>query len=149
MRTLGHIATSFTVGTILYNYSRSYAAFLGFLITSVFIDLDHYIDYAREYGLSFNLKRVYGICLSPMCFKKLTLILHSYELMILVWLVVATFNLNIIWRYAAMGLIFHIFIDQITNPVLPSTYFFWFRMINNFETAKFLEKGVDYDNWNR
>jgi hypothetical protein len=149
MKVLGHVAISITTGTILYNYSCSFAAFLGFLITSIFIDIDHYIDYIRERGLSFNLKKIYDMCLSPVYFKKLTLILHSYELMILAWLVIIIFNLNTVWKYVAAGLTLHIFIDQITNPILPFAYFLWFRILNNFETNKLLEKGVNHAYWNR
>jgi uncharacterized membrane protein YqjE len=149
MKVLGHIAITITTGSVLYNYSHSLSAFLCFLIAGIFIDLDHYIDYVREHGLSLNLKSIYNTCMSPIYFKKITLILHSYELMILVWVIIIIFNLNVLWRYVAMGLTLHVLIDQITNPILPSAYFLWFRIVKNFETAKILEKGVDHANWNR
>jgi len=146
MRILGHTAVNLTIGAILYNYRPSIAGFLWFLIAGIFIDLDHYIDYVRERGISFDFKKVHDFIKDGYKhFEKLTLLLHSYELLILLWILIAIFNLNIIWRYAAMGLTVHIFTDQIANPIVPLGYFLWFRIANNFEAKKlFTKRGVDY-----
>lgn len=151
MRVLGHTAVTLTIGSILYNYTHSFAGLLWFLIGGVFVDLDHYIDYIREHGVSLDLKKVQNIYkYEYMNFKKITLIFHSYELLLLLWLAIFIFNLNIIWTYAAIGLALHLFIDQITNPILPLAYFLWFRILNNFETKKiFIDTEVDYAHWYR
>lgn len=137
MRPLGHALISLMAGGALYNYSRSLAGLLWFLIPSIFIDIDHYIDYIRERGVVFDLRKVYrGFKYGHMEFKKIMIILHSYELLIVLWLVVFLFDLNIMWKYAAAGLTLHLFIDQLSNPSLSFAYFLWFRAMNKFETKK-------------
>jgi len=134
---LGHALISLTAGGVLYTYSRSLAGVAWFLIASIFIDIDHYIDYVRERGSTLDLGKVYR-CLKygHMKFKKMMIILHSYELLIALWLVVFLFDPNIMWKYAAAGLTLHLFIDQLSNPSLSFAYFFWFRAVNKFETKK-------------
>jgi len=146
MIVLGHAFISVTVGGILYSYSHSIAGFLWFSIAGIFIDIDHYIDYIREHGITFNLKEVYNYCKDNYTgFKKLTLIFHSYELSILLWSAILLFNLDIVWRYIAVSFTLHILLDQMINPVLPLTYFLLFRIANNFETKKlFVDRRKDY-----
>ncbi|MFC1666402.1 hypothetical protein ACFL0P_00830 [Candidatus Omnitrophota bacterium] len=139
MIVLGHVAISLTGASIIYSYTHSLAGFLGFLITGIFVDLDHYIDYIRERGLSFNLIKICSTFRREyMSFKRLTVFLHSYELLALLWTAIFIFNLNIVWKSAAISFTLHLFIDQISNPVAPLAYFLWFRIMNNFETKKFL-----------
>jgi len=150
MKILGHATITITIGSILYNYSHSFYGFLWLLITGIFLDLDHYIDYTREHGVSFNLKKVHDTCLNHVYFKKMFLILHSYELVILFWLLILIFDMNIIWKYAAIGLTLHLLTDQMTNPVVAPAYFLCFRMVKNFETNRlFLDKGVKHAYWHR
>lgn len=145
MRVLGHTAISVIIGGISYNHTRSLSGFLWVLTAGILIDMDHYIDYIRNRGFSFNIKKVHNTCrYGYLNFKKITLILHSYELLILLWVSIFIFGLNSIWKYAAIGFTAHLFLDQIFNPVRPFGYFLAFRIANNFETKKlFLEKEGD------
>lgn len=151
MKPLGHTVVTLSVGTILYNYSHSLAGFLWFLIVGIFMDLDHYIDYIRERGVSFDFKKVCATFTDPyshgyLDFRKLTLILHSYELPMLLWLIIFVFDLNIVWKYIAISFTLHLFLDLINNPILPLGYFLWFRAMNNFKAKKIfkLERRFDY-----
>lgn len=137
MKIMGHAVTSLIAGGILYKFTYSFAAFLWVLILGIFVDLDHYIDYVRENGVSFNPKKIYSTCkYGHIYFKKLTLVLHSYELIIILWIAIFVLDLNIVWKCAAISFSLHLFIDQIANPVMPLTYFFLFRIANHFETKK-------------
>lgn len=137
MKITGHTIASLIAGGILYKLTHSFAAFLWVLIIGIFIDLDHYIDYVIEDGVGFNPKKIYSAFKQgPDYFKKLTLILHSYELMIILWIAIFILDLNIVWKCAAISFSLHLFIDQIANPVMPLTYFFLFRIANHFETKK-------------
>ena len=133
----GHILISVTAGGLLYYVTRSIPALSWFLITGVLIDIDHYIDYARENGLSFDLKKVYVSCkYGHVNFKNLTIILHSYELAAVLWLVIFLFGLGVTWKSAAAGLTLHLVLDAAVNPLVPAAYFLWFRIANDFETKK-------------
>ncbi len=152
MRVLGHTAASLTMGTILYNYAHSLSGFLCFLMAGILMDADHYLDYAREHGISLNLKKVYNTCKTPTSFKRLTLILHSYEFVIILWALIFAFDLNIIWNYIAVGLTLHLLIDQVTNPVRSFSYFFLFRALNNFQVEKVFiakKREVEHAYWDR
>ena len=147
MKPLGHAAITLTIGAILYNYSRSLEAFFALLVTGVFIDLDHYLDYVRERGIDFNFARVYKTCTSYRHFKKMALFMHSYESVLLFWSLILIFDLNVIWKYAALGWTLHLVIDQITNSVFPFGYFFCFRVAKKFKACKiFIDEEVHYAN---
>lgn len=152
MNVLGHTIISLTVGTFLYNQSHSFMGFSWFLIAGILVDFDHYIDFVREFGVSFNLKRVYNTCRYGYAnFKKMVLFLHSYEIMILLWVSVYVFSLGIVWRYIALSYTIHLILDQIFNNVKPFSYFFLYRMMNNFDVKKvfLVEKGGEYANRHR
>ncbi|MFH1854215.1 MAG: hypothetical protein ABH815_02775 [Candidatus Omnitrophota bacterium] len=144
MKVVDHTAISIVTGGLLYYWTRSLHGLFWFLAAGIFIDLDHYLDYAREYGFSFNFRKVYHTCkYGHTYFKNLTLILHSYELVAILWLAIFLFDLNISWKAAAIGLTLHIIMDQAANPLKPLAYFLWFRIANNFETEKmYKKKGV-------
>lgn len=120
-------------------------------MAGILMDADHYLDYVREHGVSFNLKKVYNTCKNPASFKRLFLILHSYEFVIILWSLIFAFKLNVIWNYIAIGFTLHLLIDQVTNPVRSLSYFFLFRALNGFQTEKvFITKGeVEHAYWDR
>ena len=60
MKTMGHVVTSLIAGSILYKLTHSFTGFLWALAIGIFVDLDHYIDYVREIGVSFNIKKIYS-----------------------------------------------------------------------------------------
>ncbi|MFC1624694.1 hypothetical protein ACFL28_05255 [Candidatus Omnitrophota bacterium] len=142
MRPLGHTVISLAAGSILYNYGHSARIGLAsFLIASIFLDLDHYIDYVREHGVSLDFKKIcnaFRNCCNE--FKRVTIFLHSYEVLILFWLCIFMFDLGVIWKYCAIGFTLHLLIDQIVNPMVPLAYFLSFRIATNFETEKIFTK---------
>ena len=145
MKPIGHAIISLGVGSIFYYFSRSITGLSWILAAGVLIDADHYLDYIRERGISFNLKKVYtGMKYAYMDFKKLTLLLHSYELAALLWLCVYMFNLGHVWKFSAIAFTLHILTDQLVNPATPLSYFLWFRGMNNFETAKLFEQSGSF-----
>jgi len=149
MKIANHAIIAITIGSIIYSYTHSWMAFLGFSFANILVDLDHYIDYIREHRFTFNIKKVHDVCLYPTNFEKLILIMHSYELIILMWVAILLFRSNFMWRYIIMGISLHILIDQMTNPILPQTYFFLFRIKNGFKRNRILEGDIDYARWNR
>tara|TARA_Y100000031_G_scaffold135896_1_gene159533 strand:- start:2 stop:424 length:423 start_codon:yes stop_codon:yes gene_type:complete len=140
MKPIGHAIVSITAASILYQYTHSIAGFIWFVACGTLIDADHYIDYVRECGVSFNPKKVYHSCKNGYkTFKKIVIIFHSYELVIILWLAIFIFNLGIVWAQAALGLTLHMFVDTLVNPLLPSSYFFLYRAMHNYETKEILK----------
>ena len=144
MKVTGHAVISLAGAGILYKLTDSFGVFLWVLIMGVFIDIDHYVDYIRENGVSLNPKKVYSACEEGhIYFKKLMLFFHSYELMLILWLAIFMLDLGAVWKYAALSFSLHLLLDQMANPVVPFAYFFSFRAANSFATKKiFITKEV-------
>lgn len=71
--------------------------------------------------------------------KKVYLYLHSYELIIFLWLAIYIFKLPDIWTAIAIGMTQHLILDQITNPVNRMGYFISYRIKNRFEKEAILQ----------
>lgn len=95
------------------------------------IDLDHLIDFlilVKKKDL-FNL----NLFLSGSYFKKtqkIYIFLHSYEITFLLFISSIMIEQNIF--YVALAHFFHLLQDQISNKVKKFSYFFIYRLLNNF-----------------
>ena len=95
------------------------------------IDLDHLIDFIiinKKKDL-FNL----NLFLSGSYFQKsqkIYIFLHSYEITVLLFFSSILIEQNIF--YVALAHFFHLIQDQILNKVKYSSYFFMYRLLNNF-----------------
>lgn len=72
--------------------------------------------------------------------KKLYLVLHSYEILIILWIIIYTAGPSVFWKAAAIGLTQHIILDQFTNPVFILSYFFTYRLLNGFDKAMIIKE---------
>ena len=95
------------------------------------IDLDHLIDFlilVKKKDL-FNL----NLFLSGSYFQKfqkIYIFLHSYEITVLLFFSSILIEQNIF--YVALAHFFHLIQDQILNKVKYFSYFFMYRLLNNF-----------------
>ena len=95
------------------------------------IDLDHLIDFIilnKKKDL-FNL----NLFLSGSYFQKfqkIYIFLHSYEITVLLFFSSILIEQNIF--YVALAHFFHLIQDQILNKVKYFSYFFMYRLLNNF-----------------
>jgi hypothetical protein len=111
-------------------------------VTGIVIDADHFIDYYADRGFTLNIRDIYDAC-SAVTLKKLYLILHSYELAILLWAAVILIPLGSFWAAAAIGLTQHLIFDTITNRVVPFAYFFTYRLRKGFKKDLLIQEGED------
>lgn len=74
--------------------------------------------------------------------KRLFLLLHSYELIALFWLVILVFSLGNFWKAVAIGFTQHIIFDQIMNPINIYGYFLTFRIMKGFDKRAILKEGL-------
>lgn len=128
----GHVVTSGLISILVWAYFKSFGCAAVSLAAGVLIDLDHAIDYYASYGFTWKAKDIYDVC-HKLKLKKLYLVLHSYELMALLWILICVFSLSNFWKALAIGLTQHIIFDQITNPVNTLGYFTTYRMIKGFK----------------
>lgn len=113
-------------------------AFFSF-IAGVFVDLDHLIDYSLNHSFTTNLKFIYDAC-AKIDIERLYILMHSYEVMALLWILIYTFSLSIVWKAVAIGLTQHLILDQLANPINTYGYFLAYRIINGFDTNKIINQ---------
>lgn len=130
------MAVSLVIGAAVYLYFKSLACGIASFLTGVFLDVDHFIDCYINYGLMFDLRNFYSYCMQTK-FDRLTLLFHSYELVIILWVAIFVFTLDDIWKAVAIGVTQHIIIDHFVNTrkrgFRKRGYFLIFRLINRFK----------------
>ncbi len=129
------MAVSLVIGAAVYIYFKSIGAGMASFLAGILLDLDHLIDCYLNYGLNFKLRDLYNYC-REIKFRKLSLIFHSYELLMIFWGFILIFSLGDIWKGIAIGMTQHILSDQLANPARDKldrrTYFLTFRLKNKF-----------------
>ncbi len=140
MRTSGHIVVSAAIGLITYvSYGEIGPAIASFLVGTL-IDLDHVIDYIYAHGKKWDWKKVNAAHHEHIS-GKLYVPLHSYELILIYFLLTLDPSLTP-WRVGiTVSLLAHFLCDQFFNPNRKfSTYFLIHRIIHKFDTKKVLKE---------
>lgn len=125
---------SCTLAWICFIVTDSLIVALSAAATGVLIDGDHLIDY-----LIFNGrldKNVFGKLFSGDHFqesRRLYLPLHSYELLVPIWIVGPLFNHVLLSAWISVSFVTHLILDQTTYAPRALTYFAIYRAINSFD----------------
>ena len=138
MKPTHHAIISAGVGTAFGFWAQSLAAGGVCFLSGIFIDIDHVIDYVifrKKFPDSYQDLYDFGYKEDK---AKLFLFFHSYELFLLLWILVFCVKMEPIWLGFAVGLTGHMICDQFVNPVRPLGYFLFFRLKQNFERRKIL-----------
>jgi hypothetical protein len=132
MKLIHHVAVSTMVSGILYVLFKSWNLMAASLMSGIFLDLDHYIDYLFECGSPFQLKKFFH-CIYEERLRKIYLIFHGWKwsiiLIILGWMSD--------WNHWIIGVIIgyghHMVLDALFNTNWPlSGYSILWRWKNNF-----------------
>ncbi|MBI2995646.1 MAG: hypothetical protein HYY52_02930 [Candidatus Melainabacteria bacterium] len=144
MRTSGHIAISAAIGLSTYLLYDQIAPAVASFLVGTLIDLDHVIDYFYAHGKKWDWKKVNGAHHEHFS-GKLYIPLHSYELLILFFILTLDPALTP-WRVGiSLSLITHFLCDQFFNPNRKfSTYFLINRIIHRFNVKKILKEPKKY-----
>ena len=125
------LISAVTSGALQYAYASWPATVVCFL-SGVLIDLDHVPDFCfQKKKIIFHPRELFDFCEREYG-NKTVLALHSYELLLLLWVIIFVGKLNYLWIAMAMGATVHMLFDQLTNPAHPLAYFFWFRLKHKF-----------------
>jgi hypothetical protein len=135
MKPIGHIAISSVVSVFVYYFFKSFPAAFASFLTGTLIDFDHFFDYYANHHFTLSLRKVYEAS-EATNFKKLYLLLHSYELVVILWLAITILSLGPIWKGVAIGLTQHMIVDQFTNPMTFKGYFLIYRIAKGFKKEK-------------
>ena len=139
MRTSGHIVVSGAIGVFIYGAFGEIGPAIGSFLVGTLIDLDHIIDYLYAHGKKWDWKKINGAHHERFS-GKLYVPLHSYELIIIFFLLTLSPELTP-WRVGiTLSLLAHCLCDQFFNPGRKfSTYFLINRMIHKFDAYKILK----------
>jgi len=132
-----HAIASITISGILFLVFRSWGLAIASLISGIFIDLDHVLDYILEHGFHIDMKKFFHFFYGEK-YKRLTLIFHGWEWLLI--LVAASWATG--WYSWVTGLMIgwmhHMFLDKIFNISTFGSYSFLWRLKNRFDTNKIL-----------
>ena len=139
MRPTNHAIISGGVSAIFAIWAGSWGAVFACFLSGIFIDLDHHWDYyLAKKKIPFSYKKLVDFLRNDHE-SKIHLFLHSYESLILFWISIPLFDLNIVWVGVAIGFTTHVLCDEVANPMTPLSYFLIYRIKNRFD-RKFLFK---------
>lgn len=133
-----HVLTSLIAGYIVWKiWGKLSPSFLTAFIGGVLIDLDHLMDYFIAFGWSFNIEyfaKGYQFLKSD----KIFILLHGWEYVIIVVILVVVFRKNIkiktILLALGISIFFHLGADLFLNEGAQfKTYSAVYRMKNNFD----------------
>jgi membrane-bound metal-dependent hydrolase YbcI (DUF457 family) len=137
-----HVGLSLSVALGVYTLSGSAVMAAASFIAGVFVDVDHAFDYLREYRFRPDI-RFFFRTFHETLYRRVVLLLHSWELLVLLAAGAVWSRGNSVVAGILIGLTQHMIADQFTNPVCRWGYFFTYRIRHKFRTGRiFPGKGL-------
>jgi len=127
-----HIVVSGVAAAVLWAGFRSSALALASVLTGVFIDLDHWLDYFREYGFRLSVRAFFDVS-RRRAWRHLYLVLHGWEWLVVLLVACAATNWNPWLVGACIGWTHHLVADQIVNRPVLLGYWLVYRWAHRFE----------------
>ena len=129
MQVRSHVAASLIASAATYALSQSLTMAAVTLLSGIFIDADHLIDYVVMNRPPYSIRR----CINIYYKSRLThvfLLLHSWELLGILALAAMASHGNPVATGLLIGMGHHLLLDQIFNNPYPLGYFLTFRLYN-------------------
>lgn len=139
MKPKTHIISSTLLALVFYYFTKSIIGSIAAFASGVFIDLDHLVDFWLSHPQKpFSLKEFFFPNNYMKRNQKAYVPLHSYELAILLWVVVISRGaLSAPWLLGvSLGITLHLILDDIGNNMKTFSYFLIFRIYKKFRVFK-------------
>lgn len=114
MKPSSHLIASAVVSTSIYMQTKSETVSIVSFLSGFLIDIDHCIDYVREYGFKTDVKEFFRI-FHETRFKKLFLVFHAWEWLPLLLFLAWFYQWNEIILGVFIGVFHHLILDQFAN----------------------------------
>jgi hypothetical protein len=148
MKPAAHVAASAVISGSIYLTTQS-ATVAGISFLSGFlIDVDHVIDYIREYGLRPDIGKFLRV-FDESRFRKVVLLFHAWELIACLFLLSWLSGWNEIPLGICIGAFQHLVLDQFVNGARPWGYFFIYRATKRFTIHKVIREAVLQRKWEK
>jgi small-conductance mechanosensitive channel len=129
-----HILVSAILAVIIFMITRSFVDAFACFIAGTVIDIDHVFDYYLYSGrLSFDVSEISGFYHS---YRKVFVLLHSYELLVFGVVVASVFDAYGLFFSAAVGFVGHMLLDSMSYEMKWISYFFVYRALNGFRLER-------------
>ncbi|MBT6046711.1 MAG: hypothetical protein HON76_09865 [Candidatus Scalindua sp.] len=135
MKLKSHVFASIVFSTLFFMVFRSWKISVSSFLSGVLIDIDHIMDYYREYGINLRIKQFFKVCHNQKL-SRTWLIFHSWELLAILSICASLMSWDPWIVGLTIGFAQHIVLDQIFNKTNRLTYFFFWRMKNRFNLKK-------------
>lgn len=126
-----HVGASILVAAAYYAVTGSAPGSLLCAASGVLIDVDHFYDYLRHPGRRLDWKHFVDTHYHARL-KRIVLFLHSWELLLLLWLGACFTRHALFFLPVAVGFTQHMLLDCVRNCESPLTYFILYRMAKGF-----------------
>lgn len=139
MKATAHICASIAAGSAAYGLTGSPGISVSCLLSGILLDVDHLLDFYLLAGERFTFKGFFSWCYE-LRWRKIYLVLHSYELYLLLALAACLFPSQALTG-VLLGMGLHLFMDQLGNKGLNKWFYFMiFRYRSGFEYSALTEK---------
>jgi len=133
-----HVAFSTIIAGVLYLIFKSSALSISCLISGIFIDLDHVIDYIREHGLTLNpIKFIRDF--NSGNFDRIYLIFHAWECLLILAFISWLYDWNPWITGVLIGFSQHILLDALHNTRNFQSYSLLWRWKKDFKFSSVFE----------
>jgi membrane-bound metal-dependent hydrolase YbcI (DUF457 family) len=138
---LTHLFLSLLIGYLVWRFLKKSlaASLLGGLLGGFLVDIDHFFDYIKAFGLRFNF---YYFANGSQFAKtnKIYIPLHSFELAILLFLlgflILKKSRIGSFLIAFSLALFIHLLIDTAANHMPFQAYFLTDRILNHFDLRR-------------
>jgi len=131
MKATSHIYASIAAGSAAYGLTRSPELSVSCVLSGILLDMDHVLDFYLLTDERFTLKSFFSWCYE-LRWTKIYLVLHSYELFLLLALAACLFPSQAL-AGVLLGMGLHLFMDQLGNKGLNKWFYFMiFRYRSGF-----------------
>lgn len=131
-----HLGIALFLSLGIYVWFRSWKWALLCFVASFYTDLDHLYEYTLAYSWDWELKSIFTGEYFKIVDKRYVW-LHSYETLVVVWLLAWTLKKIPAAVAFSFGFLGHLMIDQITYPLTPLAYSLIHRWANGFSPEAF------------
>ncbi|OGV56098.1 MAG: hypothetical protein A2017_16045 [Lentisphaerae bacterium GWF2_44_16] len=132
MKVRYHITASLLVSGLLFWIFKSIPMTLISFISGVLIDVDHLLEYMISPHMKLDIAHFFKFFEKNLT-KKAFLFFHSWELLAVLFVICWSSGWDLWIAGLLIGMAQHMILDQIFNPTSAYSYFFIWRMKNNFD----------------
>lgn len=126
-----HLTASAVVSASMFVATKSPVIAGVSFLCGFLLDIDHFIDYFREYGFRIN-HRAFLYVFNETRFEQLWLVFHAWEWVFLLLLLAVASGWNDITLGLLIGVCHHMVLDQVGNGATAGGYFITYRAIKGF-----------------